>query len=396
MTLQLKPLAYKKIQQGQRLLQVEDLEHPFAVDTLQEGEVVLLESPTGDLAAKALIGRQNKGLGWIFTLDSHAFWDQDFITTCFTEAIDRRETLFNSESTTAFRLFNGEGDGIGGFTVDWYGGFIQINWYSKGIFSYRDLLVSCLIEQLPKIQGVYETKRFKTKDNEWQIKHTYGHPAPHPLVIKENDLRFAIYLGEEWMTGLFLDQREVRQFVNSQSLDLDVLNLFSYTGGFSVAAAVGGARKTVSVDVANRSLPKTKEQFDLNGIYPDTLEDEIRVMDVFDYIHYANRHEIDFDLVVCDPPSFARTKDYQFVADQDYKALAHQVFNLTRPGGMAILSTNHSGYSLEDFQQGMVEVGLNHPGMCQLIQSFDLPMDFPTTMDEASQYLKVLVFYRAQ
>lgn len=396
MALQLKQLAYKKIQQGKRLLQVEDLEQPLAVDTLQEGEIVLLESPTGDLAAKAIIGRQNKGLGWIFTLNSHDFWDEDFITTCFIQAIERREDLFNNESTTAFRLFSGEGDGIGGFTIDWYDGFIQINWYSRGIFSYRDLLVDCLMRQLPKIQGIYETKRFKTDLDEWQIKHTKGRPAPQPIVIKENDVRFAIYLGEEWMTGLFLDQREVRQFVNAQSLDLDVLNLFSYTGGFSVAAAVGGARKTVSVDVANRSLPKTKEQFELNGIYPDALEDEIRVMDVFDYINYAQRHGIDFDLVVCDPPSFARTKDYQFVADQDYKQLAREVFNLTRPGGMAILSTNHSGYSLEDFQQDMVEVGLNHPGMCQLIQSFDLPKDFPTTADEASQYLKVLVFYRGQ
>lgn len=396
MALQLKQLAHKKIQQGKRLLQVEDLKQPLAVDTLQEGEIVLLESLTGDLAAKAIIGRQNKGLGWIFTLNSHDFWDEVFITTCFIQAIERREDLFNNESTTAFRLFNGEGDGIGGFTIDWYDGFIQINWYSRGIFSYRDLLVDCLMRQLPKIQGIYETKRFKTDLDEWQSKHTKGRPAPQPIVIKENDVRFAIYLGEEWMTGLFLDQREVRQFVNAQSLDLDVLNLFSYTGGFSVAAAVGGARKTVSVDVANRSLPKTKEQFELNGIYPDALEDEIRVMDVFDYINYAQRHGIDFDLVVCDPPSFARTKDYQFVADQDYKQLAREVFSLTRPGGMAILSTNHSGYSLEDFQQDMVEVGLNHPGMCQLIQSFDLPKDFPTTADEASQYLKVLVFYRGQ
>lgn len=396
MTLQLTRPFYEQLQQGHRLLKNEDLEQNGAANSLKEGEVVLLESPQGKFAAKALIGRQNKGLGWIFTLDPHVFWDEAFVRRCFEEALSLRKSLFESESTTAFRLFNGEGDGIGGLTIDWYDGFIQINWYSQGIFNYRDMLVDCLLTLVPNSLGIYETKRFTTDQTDWQIKHTYGQKAPQPIVIKENNSRFAIYLGEEWMTGLFLDQREVRQFVKSQSLDLDVLNLFSYTGGFSVSAAVGGARKTVSVDVANRSLPRTKEQFELNGLYTDALDDEIRVMDVFDYIQYANRHRLDFDLVVCDPPSFARTKAYQFRAEKDYKQLAHQVFNLTRSGGMAILSTNHSGYSLEDFQQDMVAVGLNHPGLCQLIQSFSLPQDFPTTQDEASQYLKVLVFYRSQ
>ncbi|MDO4432418.1 MAG: class I SAM-dependent rRNA methyltransferase [Aerococcaceae bacterium] len=384
--------AAERLFNGGRLLKVSDFVQVGQIEREQEGEVIAICDEAHDFVAKALIGRQHKGIAWVFTLVKYDPWSLEFVEEIMQEAIEARCDYFEQTHTNAFRVFNGEGDGIGGVTIDWYASFIQINWYSRGVHQYRDWFIAALTKNLPQLQGIYETKRFELSEGELPIEHTQGELAPTPLIIRENNVHYAIHLGEEWMTGLFLDQHDVRQFVQAQSQGLSMLNLFSYTGGFSVAAAVGGASKTVSVDVANRSLPKTQENFAINHL--DSDAHEIRVMDVFDYVDYANRHALQFGLIVCDPPSFARTKASQFRAEKDYTRLAKSVFNLTAVGGMCILSTNHSGYSRQKFIQDLTEVARQHTGTFHLIQTFGLPEDFRTSSDEESHYLKVVVFYR--
>lgn len=391
---QLTKTAVERLLAGERLLQLDDFERYQLLEQADEGEVIALVDAGQQFVAKALVGRQHKGLAWVFTLVKYDPWSAEFVEEMFAESVQRRNPYFRDTQTTAFRLFNGEGDGIGGVTMDWYAGFVQINWYSQGMYQYRQWFIDALRKNVPQLIGIYETCRFAVSEGVPAIAHTYGEVAPHPLIIKENDVSYAIHLGEEWMTGLFLDQREVRQFVQTQSRHLSVLNLFSYTGGFSVAAAVGGASRTVSVDVANRSLTRTQENFALNEIDALSQSHEIRVMDVFDYIQYAKRHQLRFDVVVCDPPSFARTKDYQFRAEHDYGQLASQLFELTAPGGLCIFSTNHSAYSRQQFLDDITRASKKHVGNVQLIQSFGLPEDFPTSMDDVSAYLKVFVFYR--
>lgn len=388
--------AVQRIKKGERLLQAEDFILQDAAKGQKEGVVIQLVDENKQFIAKALVGHQNKGIAWVITEHEKIYFNEDFIDNVLEDAIEARASFFEDTTTTAFRLFNGEGDGLGGVTIDWYDGYIQINWYTRAVYAQREWFITVLKHYLPQIKGVYETKRFKLEEHELPIEHTDGQEAPQPIEILENNCRYAIYLGHEWMTGLFLDQREVRQFIQSQSSGSTLLNLFSYTGGFSVASAVGGAAKTVSVDVANRSLEKTSEQFALNGIQAPSQAHEIRVMDVFDYIQYAKRHDLQFDWVVSDPPSFARTKDYQFSAEKDYVSLANDLFDLTAPGGFCVLSTNHSGYERSQFMADMHEVAQTHPGEFHLIQSFGLPKDYPTTADQASQYLKVLIYYRAQ
>lgn len=386
--------AVSKFQNGYKLVQADDFLYEDAQDGLLEGSEVALISESKKIVAKFVVGRQNKGLGWVFTTYSEEEWDYPLVYSILEDAIESRKNLLHDDDTTAFRLLNGEGDGLGGVTMDYYANYIQINWYSKGVYQYREWYIEALVQLLPQIKGIYETIRFQGIGEHAKVILTYGEPAPQPIIIKENGVQFAIHLGEEWMMGLFLDQREVRQFVRNQASELSVLNLFSYTGGFSVAAACGGARQTVSVDIANRSLAKTVENFELNHVSAPSTEHEIRVMDVFDYIQYATRHAKQFDMVVCDPPSFANTKQYQFRAEKDYVKLANDLFDIVAPGGLIILSTNHSGYYYHKFKQELVEAGKAHHGHYQLIQSFALGEDYPTTKDQTSQYLKVLVFYR--
>lgn len=390
----IKKKAIRRIQNGGRLLTREDVNQPHQLKRFKEGDVLILSDHRHHFVAKAIYAKQNKGIGWVFTEYEDEYLNGQFIKELIQLARFNREHLFNNSDTTAFRVYNGEGDGLGGVTIDWYDGFIQINWYSDAIYQLRELFLEALIESLPKFRGIYETKRFKITSDTQAIEHTWGEVAPNPIIIKENGIHYAIHLGQEWMTGLFMDQREVRKYLKTQVKGKSILNLFSYTGAFSVAAAIGGASHTVSVDVANRSLERTKENFELNQIHPEQPIHEIRVMDVFDYIRYAKRHNLMFDFIVCDPPSFARTKKYIFSAEQDYKRLAEDLYDLTKPGGFCILSTNHSGYLKERFIQDMQEINRDKKAQWHLIQSFIQPEDYPFSADETSQYLKVLVFYK--
>lgn len=384
-TLILKKKASQGLKQGKALIRLADAMEPEVADRLVEGSIVALKSVTGQWLGIMLVGRQQKGLGWLLTRDRQL--DANWIENRIQVALSKRQPYFNQSDLTAFRLVNGEGDGLGGVTVDWYAGFIQLNWYSQGIYHYHEVLVSALKSHVPNILGIYETRRFDQQESEQAISHLEGQLAPEPVAIRENGIQYAIHLGREWMTGLFLDQRQVRDYVMQGAAGKKILNLFSYTGGFSVAAAMGGASQTVSVDVANRSLAKTQENFALNGIEAPSQAHEIRVMDVFDYIRYAKRKGLTFDQVVCDPPSFARTKKYTFSALKNYGRLAADLWCLVAPGGQLVLSTNHSAYSLENFKTDCLAAC---PG-AELLAHFGLGEDFPRSGDERSDYLKVLV-----
>lgn len=389
----LRELATKRIKQGGKLIKAKDFQNEDRAKHFIEGDVISLNDFDNQFLGKMLVGRQNKGVGWLVTTFKDEYWNESLVYYALKDAIEERDAFFNNAETTAFRVFNGEGDGIGGVTIDWYDHYVQINWYSKGIYEYRNWFFEAIAQLLPQVKGVYETLRFQTDDLE-PIQLVSGEVAPDPLIVKENNINYAVHLGESWMTGIFLDQRDVRSFINTQSQDMSVLNIFSYTGAFSVAAAVGGSNRTVSVDVANRSNELTKEQFALNDIEVEDSPHEVRVMDVFNYLDYALKNKITYDLIVSDPPSFARTKKKMFRVEEDYPRLAKQLFKLTNPNGMTILSTNHSGYALEQFRDDMVEVTQSMEGTYYLIQQFGLPEDFPTSSDEESSYLKVLVFYR--
>lgn len=313
---------------------------------LEEGDTLELIDASGKFVARGYHGKQNKGDGWLFTWDKKEQLDETFLTELITTAKDKRQFLFADDSTTAFRIFNGEGDGFGGFTADYYDGFLVIQWYSIGVYSFQKMILDIFMS-LPEIKGVYEKRRFQedTKDD-----FVAGQKAIFPLIIKENGINYATYLDDGWMTGIFLDQRDVRRRISEDySISKNVLNTFSYTGAFSVAALFGGAKKTTSVDVAGRSLSKTKEQLEVNGLDPATQS--IIVEDVFHYFKYALRKQLTFDLVIVDPPSFARTKKVTFRAAKDYPALLRDIISITATGGTIIASTNYAGFGMKAFKK---------------------------------------------
>ncbi|MGE6261081.1 class I SAM-dependent rRNA methyltransferase [Heyndrickxia sporothermodurans] len=355
----------------------------------EEGTIVKLVSERNQFIAKGYYGKQNKGYGWILSQKENEPIDQSFFERKIKKALQLRKKFFDSTETTAFRVFNGEGDGIGGLTIEYFAGYYLINWYSKGIYHFREEIIQSL-QNLVEYKAIYQKKRFDTKGQYIEEDDfVTGERGQFPIVVKENEIHFAVYLNESAMVGVFLDQREVRRTIrDNYAKGKSVLNTFSYTGAFSVAAALGGASKTTSVDLANRSLNKTIEQFSLNEI--DYEAQDIIVEDVFNYFKYAVRKQLKFDMVILDPPSFARSKKYVFSAEKDYKNLLKEAITITENNGIIVASTNCSSFGMGKFK-GFIETAFKETGeKYKILEEFSLPSDFRTIKEfPEGNYLKV-------
>ncbi len=306
-------------------------------------------------------------------------------------AIKFREFLYNDHNTTAFRVFNAEGDGIKGLTIDYFDGFYLITWYSVEQYKLKNTIVNAL-KSSPNYKGIYQKKRYDNRGQYLEDEDDFicGKRADAPIIIKENGVNFAIYLDDGAMVGIFLDQREVRKSIrDNYSNGKTVLNTFSYTGVFSVYAALGGATKTTSVDLANRSRKKTQEQFELNNI--DLKEQSIVVEDVFNYFKYAVRKKLIFDLVIVDPPSFARSKKHIFSVSKDYVKLLKEVISITSKDGVIVASTNYANLSMMAFRDFVSTAFKELKLKYTIEQSFSLPKDFKINdKSREGDYLKVL------
>ncbi|WP_339236397.1 class I SAM-dependent rRNA methyltransferase [Oceanobacillus sp. FSL W7-1281] len=360
-------------------------------DKLDEGEIIALHTQQGEFLAQAYTGRQNKGMGWVLTFKQEDTIDQAFFKQKLLTAINKRRSYYQAEETTAFRVFNGEGDGIGGLIIDYFEGYYVIQWYSEGIYAFKDWIVQ-VFDELGDYQGIYEKKRFDTKgqyvEDDDFVKGTRGE---FPLIVKENGMNYAVYLNDGAMVGIFLDQRDVRKALrNKYAKGKHVLNTFSYTGVFSVAAALGGAAKTTSVDLAKRSKSKTIEQFSVNEI--DFDQQDIIVMDVFDYFKYAKRKKLQFDVVVLDPPSFARSKKRTFRTAKDYPELIENSIDLLEKDGVIIASTNTASFGMKKFKD-MIQRGFQaKQKKYTVLEEFSLPGDFAVNKHfKQGDYLKVVV-----
>lgn len=382
--LRVKKLASKRIRQGYPMLEPLDFIKPLSA---KEGALVEIVDEKSQFLAKAYIGSENKAVGWVLTRKEDEAIDKAFFSRLFEKAREKRLSFEADATTTAYRFFNGEGDGLGGLTIERYEDYYVFSWYSEGIYAHRQMIYEAFEETMTNPAGIYEKLRFKTSQE--RSRFVSGEEAPEPLVVMENGIRFAVYLNDGLMTGIFLDQRNVRgRLMEEYAAGKTVLNTFSYTGAFSVAAAMGGAAHTTSVDLANRSLERTREQFEVNELSPD--DHTIRVIDVFNYFNYAKRHELTFDVVVVDPPTFARSKKRTFSVEKDYVSLLEDIIDVTAPGGLMVVSTNSRKVTREEFA-GFVEEAFDNKGQSySIVEEHRAPEDF--TIHPAvpsSDYLKV-------
>lgn len=340
------------------------------------------------------LGQQNKGAGWLI-LTAQQQPDALFFENLLAASLHKRKSLFkNLNTTNAFRLFNGVGDGLGGVTVDYYDGYLVFSWYNETIAALKEEVLQGFLTAYTAFcgtpaLGVVEKFRYSTSKIESQVLQG---AVPESLLIVENDVHYRVYLDEGLMTGIFLDQRHVRNLLKEKlAQDKTVLNTFSYTGAFSVASKVGGAKATTSVDLAKRSLKKTQEQFAANDL--PLTDEKIYVMDIFDFFKYAQKKKLTYDIVVLDPPSFARNKKKTFSVAKNYGELVTASQTLIQKG-ILVCSTNAANVNLKQFKKMIEDSLVQTKRKFHFGETFRLPEDFSTVKELPEEnYLKVCLVY---
>lgn len=310
-------------------------------------------------------------------------------------ARERRAPLLGGAGTDALRLLNGEPDGVPDVTCDVFAGVHVVSLY-RDLPPDEEARLLDAVEEAWAPESVYLKRRPREarvvantqKDALAPERPARGH-AVDERVAHEGGLGFLIRPAQGLSVGLYLDMRDARAWLREQARGRTVLNLFSYTCGFGVYARAGGALRVLNVDASRRVLDWGEENARLNGQPADRYD--YVAGDVFDWLARLARKPERFDLVVCDPPSFATTRHSRFSAARDYPLLAEAAARLVAPGGLLVACCNLADLDGRRFER-MVAEGCARAGQAgRLVHALGpSPVDFPSS-DATPAALKVRV-----
>ena len=320
-----------------------------------------------------------------------AFGDQELTAALrerIREAVQLRQRWFDLASTNAYRLINAEGDGIPGLIADWYDGVIVTQISNAGLEPLRELLISLFIEEA-KPRSIYEksTSFLRKKEGMEEVQaHRYGEKHSS-LIIRENGLSFRIDLETGQKTGWFIDQREMRQLVRENSRGKKVLNVFSYSGGFSVYALSGGAASVDSVEISKRCEPLIEENLLLNKLE----NHRFFCQDAFEFLQ---KDPLAYDLVILDPPAFVKKREDIANAFRAYKEV-NRIAIAKMPAGSLLLTCSCSYHVDEElFQNILFRAALEANRQVRIVGRHRQAMDHPISLyHPESAYLKSLLLY---
>jgi 23S rRNA (cytosine1962-C5)-methyltransferase len=304
----------------------------------------------------------------------------------------RRELVAD---TDAYRLVHGENDFLPGVVVDIYGSFAVVKLYSAAWTPHRGALVDAIREAVPTLRGVFGRDEVGREDDDGDGgggRPLWGEAPPELVQIRENGVGLWVDLRRGQKTGLFLDQRENRTAIRRYARDREVLNCFCFTGGFSVHAAVGGARRVTSVDLDPDAVKLARENFSLNGL--DAGAHEFRIGDVFSLLQAFKAEGRRFDLVILDPPAFAKSQAKVPAALAGYASLNRGALQLVRPGGFLVTASCSARVSAEAFADAVAEAAGKLGLSLQLVEERHQPPDHPVLLEfPQGRYLKLFVFH---
>jgi 23S rRNA (cytosine1962-C5)-methyltransferase len=310
--------------------------------------------------------------------------DSSWFKARLEEALALRAPLAASE-TDAYRLLYGEADGVPGLTVDVYGRYAVVVTYADSLERVVPLAVDAL-QSVLKLDGVVKRRRASADDAE-RFRLLAGREPPRPLLISEGGMRLGADLHSGQKTGLFLDHRENRAYIRDIAAGRSVLNLFSYTGAFSLAAALGGAVRVTSVDSAAPAMAMAHDNLKYNGV-PASLHQAV-VADVFEYLAGGAER---FDIVISDPPSFASSQGQLFAALRAYTRLHALCLARVVPGGFFAAASCTAQVSPEAFRQTLAEAAARARVRLQLVRDAGHALDHPVLIGHPEgRYLKFMV-----
>jgi 23S rRNA (cytosine1962-C5)-methyltransferase len=280
----------------------------------------------------------------VCTVEPNQLLDDTWATKRMERAVRLRQTLFDKQ-TTGYRLFNGEGDGLPGLICDIYGrgAVLQFDGAGPGNFWHQQGVAEWLAQTLSIEFGyLHGQSRHRGKG---QL--LLGDLSTDPIHFRENGVRFTVDVVHGQKTGFFLDQRENRQHIRAVAANRHVLNIFGYTGGFSVYAGLGGATQVTTVDVAAPALDAAGHHWQLNGL--EAANHRTVQQDAFEFLAQAIRDKRSWGLVIVDPPSFASAKETVSRALSTYERLMAAAATVTTPDGLLAVASCSSHVDMPTF-----------------------------------------------
>ena len=363
------------------------------LNPLAEGDIVDVVTKQGEFIAKGhyQIGSIAVRVLSFEQVDIDAKWWEERIA----KAKELREAmaLINNSDTTCYRLVHGEGDLLPGLVIDVYGRTAVVQCHSVGMYLSRQHIAEAIRKAYgSEIEAIYDkssqTLPFKA-DLGAIDGYLWGRTAEPNAVVLENGLKFKVNWEEGQKTGFFIDQRVNRDLVRQYSRGRKVLNTFCYTGGFSVAALAGGAREVVSIDLSERAVKLADENVRLN--FGDEAPHEAIACNAVEYLK-----DIDdsYDLIILDPPAFAKHHKVLGNALQGYKKINARALQKIRPGGILFTFSCSQAVSRELFRTTIFTAAAIAGRRVRIIGQLTQPADHPINIyHPEGEYLKGLVLY---
>ena len=328
----------------------------------------------------------------VLTRDPREVIDGAFFRRRVRTAWQLRERLLDRTGTDSFRLIHGEADGLPGVVADLYAGTVVLKLYSAGLTPARGMLVDAL-RALPGVRAVLGRDQLTGEEDEegkGGARLLWGDEPTDPVEILERGARFGVDVRRGQKTGFFLDQRENRALVGRLSRGASVLNCFCFSGGFSVNAALGGATRVFSVDQDADAIALARDNFLRNGLDPNAHD--FLAADVFTLLSSFRDEGRRFEVVVLDPPAFAKSQRAVEAAIDGYASLNRQALEVVAPGGLLVTASCSARVTPEAFEGAVASAGVKAGVDLTLVEERYQPPDHPIRLQfPEGRYLKLLV-----
>ena len=356
---------------------------------LADGECVDVLASTGEFLAKAFLNRSSSIIGRILSFDRSSV--EEAITGHLRRALAFRRQLFGDLSGRLCRLVNAEADMLSGLVVDLYDTAAVLQISALGMERYKQLIVDVLRSEL-SLTWVVEKSTSPSRKKEGlstQIQTLWGEERDQ-IVVGEDGLKFAVHVLEGQKTGFFIDQRETREIVRRLAPSRRVLNCFSYSGAFSVADLCSGAASCLSLDSSEQALKLVQENLQLNGLGGDPRHQSV----CDDAFAWLEKNPLDFDLVILDPPAFAKRQQDVDRAIKGYREINRRAIQKV-PSGSFLLTCSCSYHVQPAEFLGMLKSAALHSGrQVRLLSSHRHAWDHPMNMyHPETDYLKSALLY---
>ncbi|GEM77452.1 class I SAM-dependent methyltransferase [Vibrio sagamiensis] len=343
------------------------------------GETVDVFSFDGKWLAKAAYSPHSQIRARIWSFEKESI-DKAFFIKRFNNAQLLREDIIERDGLTGYRLVAAESDGLPGITIDRYKNFFVCQLLSAGAEFNKQNIIDALIECFPEC-NIYERSDVSVRKKEGLAETTgvlHGDTPPKSVVIEENGVKISVDIVGGHKTGFYLDQRDSRQQAMKYVKGKEVLNCFSYTGGFGLYALKGGAKRVINADVSQPALDTAKHNAEINGFDISKKRAVFLNADVFKLLREYRDQGTQFDVVIMDPPKFAESKAQLNGACRGYKDINMLAMQILRPGG-TLLTYSCSGLMDQAlFQKIIADAAVDANRQVKFVERFEQAADHPT------------------